>query len=444
MSESLNLLTQLIADARKAGASAADAGLFGSSSLSVSRRMRQPEGLERSESRHVSLRVFCGNRSAVVSSADTAKPALSELLTRAIAMAKLAPEDAHSALAPADKLAKNIPELDLYDAKEPDPRWLQEQCAKAEDEALGTPGITNSEGADASYGTFSFALATSNGFAQSYRTSHCGVSVSVLAGEGTEMERDYDFTQARFVADLKPSEELGRQAAKRALARLHPRKADTQQCSVVYDPRVARGLVGNLAGAINGNAIARGTSFLKNEMGKAVASSGITIIDDPHILRGQGSRPFDGEGVANRKTVLVDKGVLKTWVLDMRTANQLGLTTTGHATRALSAPPSPGSTNLYLEAGPLSPAAIMDDITSGFYVTEVFGMGVNLVTGDYSQGASGFWIENGQKAYAVSEVTIAGKLQDMFRHMTVADDLELRYATNAPTVRVDGMTVAGK
>lgn len=444
MTESLTLLTDLIASAKKAGATAADALFYESSSLSVSRRMRLPEGLERSESRGISLRVFTGDQAAVVSSSDTGKDALTELITRGVAMAKLAPVDPDTTLAPKELLAHDLPELDLYDSHEPDAEWLQEQCAKAEDAALSVKGITNSEGADASTASYRFTLATSNGFAQTYRTSHSSFSVSVLAGVGTGMERDYDFTSARFISDLAKPETLGLTAAKRALARLGARKCDTQQVPIVYDPRVSKNVLGSFAGAINGASIARGTSFLKDSMGKAIFAPSIRIIDDPHIKRGFGSRPFDAEGVANYKMALVDNGILTSWLLDMRSANRLKLKTTGHASRSLSSPPSPGTTNLYMEAGTLSPAELMKDIKAGFYVTEVFGMGVNLVTGDYSQGASGFWIGNGEKSYPVSEVTIAGKLQDMFRAMTPANDLEFRYSTNAPTLRIEGMTVAGK
>jgi len=400
--------------------------------------------VERSESLGVSLRVFMGGRTALVSSSDTGKHALAELVSRAVAMAELAPEDPFTALAPEALLARSVADLDLCDPSEPDSRALQEQCARAEDAALAIKGITNSEGAGASSAHYRFTLAASNGFSASYRTSHSSLSVSVLAGEGTAMERDYDYTSARFVSDLAPPEIIGRNAATRAVARLGSRKAQTQQVPVVYDPRVAKNLLGSFAGAINGSAIARGTSFLKEDMGKQIFLPAVTIIDDPHRRRGLSSRPFDGEGVANRKMALVDKGVLTSWVLDMRSANRLKLSPTGHATRGLSSPPSPGTTNLYIEAGALSPAALIADIRAGFYVTEVFGMGVNLVTGDYSQGASGFWIENGERSYAVSEVTVAGKLQEMFLRMTPANDLEFRYGTNAPTLRVEGMTVAGK
>ncbi len=443
MDSSLNIITDLIASAKKSGASAADALFYKSTSISAARRMGQPEGLERSESSGIGLRVFIGKRTALVSSSDTSRKALDELLERAIAMAKLSPADEHLSLAPEELLAKDIPALNLYDANEPSAEWLQEQCTLAEDTALRVQGITNSEGAGADYGATTFALATSNGFSGSYKSSNASISVSVVAGKDGAIERDYDFSSSRFVSDLMEPKAIGLSAAHRALARLNPRKIATSVMPVVFDPRVSKGLVSAFAGAINGSAIARGTSFLKDSLGKQLFPDTTAIVDEPHRLKGLASKPFDGEGVQNHKTLFIENGVLKTWILDMRSASKLGLMTTGHASRGLTSPPSPSGTNLYMEAGVLTPDELMDDIKSGFYVTEVFGMGVNLITGDYSQGASGFFIENGQKSYPVSEVTIAGKLADMFGKLTAANDLAFRYSTNAPTLRIEGMTVAG-
>lgn len=443
MTHSLELITDLIKSAKKSGADAADALFYKSSSLSVSRRMGQPEDLERSESSGIGLRVFVGKRMATVSSSDTGKQALEEMLERAVAMAKLSPEDEYLSLAPEDALAKNIVDLELYDPNEPTPEWLQEQCRLTEDAALSVKGITNSEGAGASYGSVTFSLAASNGFAGSYQSSNAGISVSVVAGSDGAIERDDDFTSGRYVSELEKPENIGLSAANRAVARLNPRKIPTSMMPIIFDPRVSKGMLSALAGAINGSAISRGTSFLKHSLGKPIFNNRINIIDDPHRKRGHASKPFDGEGVQNRRAVLVENGVLKTWVLDMRSANKLGLKTTGHASRGLSSPPSPSTTNLYMEPGQFTPAELMCDVKDGFYVTEVFGMGVNLVTGDYSQGAAGFYIENGKKSYAVSEVTIAGKLTDMFRELTPASDLEFKYSSNAPTLRIEGMTVAG-
>ena len=286
-------------------------------------------------------------------------------------------------------------------------------------------------------------LATSHGFLGSYLTSRHGVSMSAIAGEGTAMERDDDFSSALHAADLDPPERIGRNAGERAVARLNPRKVSTKKVPVVFDRRIAGGLVGHLASAINGSAVARKTSFLRDMLGERLFKSGIRIIDDPLRMRGLRSRPFDGEGVAARPIAIIEDGVLKTWLLDCTTARELNLATTGHAQRGVSSPPSPGPTNLHLAAGSVSAEALIADIMDGFYVTELIGMGVNQVTGDYSRGASGFWIENGRRTYPVSEVTIAGNLVDMFRALEPASDLEFRYGTNSPTVRIEGLTVAG-
>lgn len=444
MNTSLDTAAAAIAAAQKAGADAADALCYSSTSLSVSCRLGVPEGLERSESNGLSLRVWVGDCSAIVASSDLQPATLSEMAARAVAMARLAPPDPFVTLAPPALLAADVCELDLCDSAEPEAKTLQAMCVHAEEAARSVKGITNSEGASASFGSAGLALATSNGFARGYRSTQHSLSVCVLAGEGTAMERDYDYSNTRFYADLKNPEAIGEQAARRTLARLNPRKVETQSVPVVFDPRVARRLLGAFTGAVNGSAIARGTSFLKDAMHNKVFAEGVTITDDPHIRRGLGSRPFDGEGVATRRMELVKDGVLQTWLLDMRSANKLGLAPTGHAARGMSSPPSPSTSNCYLHNGTQSPQALMKDITQGFYVTDLIGMGVNLVTGDYSQGASGFWIENGQISYPVSEVTIAGRLQEMFRSLTPANDLKFEYATNAPTLRVGGMMVAGR
>jgi PmbA protein len=287
-------------------------------------------------------------------------------------------------------------------------------------------------------------LATSEGFNGSYVHSRHGISASAIAGAGTGMERDYDFTSALHAADLDTPERVGRSAGGRAVARLNPRKVATKKVPVVFDQRIAGGLVGHFASAVNGNSVARKTSFLREMLGQPLFKPGIRIVDDPLRRRGLRSRPFDGEGVAGRPLALVEDGMLKSWLLDCATARELGLVTTGHAQRGVSSPPSPAPTNLHLEAGSQTPAALIADIADGFYVTELIGMGVNPVTGDYSRGASGFWIEDGRMTYPVSEVTIAGNLIAMFGALEPANDLEFRYATNAPTVRVEGLTVAGR
>ena len=258
------------------------------------------------------------------------------------------------------------------------------------------------------------------------------------------MERDYDYTGAVYAADMMTPEDVGKNAGEKAVKRLNPRKADTVQAPVIYDPRVSRGLLGHLSSAINGASVARDTSFLKDKMGQQIFPAAINIIDDPHRARGLRSKPFDGEGVTNKRRLVIEDGVLTTWILDLRSSRQLGLETTGHASRGAGSPPSPSSTNLYMEAGNKTPAALMADIKSGLYVTELIGFGINGLTGDYSRGAAGFWIEDGKIAYPVSEVTVAGNLNDMFLNLTPANDLDFRYGVDAPTIRIDGLTIAGK
>ena len=436
-------LSELLALAKSYGAEGADGVMVATTDLNMSQRLGKPEGVERSESAGLGLRVFVGASQSSVSSTDMSLETMKEMAQRVVAMAKLAPPDTDSQLAPLELFPKTIPNLDLLDEVEPTPSWLLEQCKIAEDAARSVAGITNSEGADAGYSRSKVSLATSNGFAGSYASSYFSLSVSVLAGEGTGMERDYDFTSARHRIDLRGAQEIGLEAANRAIKRLNPRKIATCQVPVVFDPRVSKSLVGILAGSISGSAIARGASFLKDSLNTPIFAAGISIIDDPHLLRGFASKPFDMEGVANKKSEIVAGGVLKTWLLDIRTANKLGLKTTGHASRGISSPPSPSATNIYMQAGKLLPTQLISDIKSGLYLTETFGMGINTITGDYSQGAAGFWIENGKISYPVSEITIAGNLRDMFTNLTPANDLKFRYSTNAPTIRVENMTVAG-
>jgi PmbA protein len=439
----LNLLTDLIGKARAAGADAADALMMESRSLSLSRRLGKPEDLERSEGHDLGLRVFIGKQQAFVSSTDTSPTALAQLVERAVAMVRAAPEDKYCGLADRALLAKTWPSLDLEDAIEPTAEQLMSRAAAAEDAAMAVKGVTNSEGGGASWSWGQVALATSDGFAGSYAGSRHDVSASVVAGEGTGMERDYDYASARHLGDLEAADAIGKRAGERAVRRLAPRKAATARVPVVFDPRVATSLLGHLAGAISGPSVARKTSFLRDKLGEAVFASGIQVIDDPHRRRGLSSKPFDGEGVANTRRNLIDDGRLTTWLLDSASARQLGLATTGHAARGTGGPPGPAPTNFYLAAGPLDPKALMADIAQGLYVTELIGFGVNGVTGDYSRGAAGFWIERGELAYPVSEITIAGNLKDMFRALTPANDLVFRRGTDAPTVRIDGMTVAG-
>ena len=442
--DSADLLDGLIARARRLGADAADALLVRGSALDAGWRLGEPEDLVRAESRTLGLRVFVGARQAIVSTTDLSDGALGPLAERALAMARAVPEDPHAGLADPALLARDWPSLDLADDGEPDAESLMAHAAAAEDAARAVAGVTNSDGAGAGWRRAEATLATSGGFSGGYATTSHSVSAAALAGEGTAMERDHEWSAAVHEADLDDAAAVGRIAGERAVRRLGARKARSGQVPVVYDPRIAGGLLSHLAGAISGSAIARGTSFLKDALESALFDAGTTVVDDPHRVRGLRSRPFDGEGVATERRAIVADGVLRSWLLDSRSARQLGLASTGHAARGTSAAPAPSPSNLWLEPGAESADALIGGVASGLYVTELIGMGVNLLTGDYSRGAAGFWIEQGEIAYPVSEVTVAGNLRDMFRHLTPAGDLAFRYGIDSPTVRIDGMTVAGR
>ena len=438
-----NLLADLLKWAKAAGADAADTLYVYGESISVAQRMGAREKLESSEGRDLGLRVFVGQRQAFVSSTDFSPASLRTLASRAVDMARAVPEDPVCGIAPEELLATTWPDLDLNDRKRPSARALLAMAAEAEDAARAVKGVTNSEGAEASWGRSSVMLAASNGFSGGYRRSGYSLSCAMLGGEGTGMERDYEWTSAVHLEDLMAAAKVGRNAGRFAVRRLNPRKAKSARVPVVYDRRVSGGLIGHLAGAINGRAVARGTSFLKDRMGEKVFADGIRILDNPHRKRGLGSRPFDAEGLPTRRYAVIDDGVLTTWLLDLAAARQLNLKPTGQAARGTSGPPSPTTSNFYLEKGKLSVDELIGDIKSGLYITDMIGHGINAVTGDYSRGASGFWIENGKLAWPVSGITVAGNLKDMFLHMTPANDLEFKSSTNAPTVRIEGLTVAG-
>ena len=435
-----DLVARLVEAARKAGADAADAVAMMGRSAGVSVRLGKVESTEASESDDISLRVFVGKRVASVGATASSDPKM--LAERAVAMARVSPEDPFQGLADPDKLARSIRDLDLFDPTEVGADQLREAALAAEEAALACKGITNSGGSSASAGLGGLVLATTDGFLGQYVASRFSRSISVVAGEGTAMERDYDYSSRLYYADLDTPEAIGLRAAERAVKRLGAKKAKTGPVTVVYDPRVARGIAGHLAGAINGASVARKTSFLRDMMGKQVASAAITVTDDPLKPRGQASRPFDGEGVEGQPLSMIDRGVLRHWFLSTSSARELGLETNGRGARAASSV-NPSSTNLAIEPGEQSPEELIKSVKSGFYVTEVFGQGVNMVTGEYSRGASGFWIDNGELTWPVSEVTIAGNLKDMFMHMVPASDLDRNYGTAAPTLLVEGMTLAG-
>ena len=432
-----------VAAAKRAGADQADAFAVRGVSLSVEVRDGAVEESQRSEGDDLGLRVLVGRKQAVVSTNDLKSDGFAALAERAVAMARAAPEDRFAGLADPALLQRDPPALDLLDPDMPDVGALERRAREAEAAAMAVAGVSKSGGAAASAGIGGLVLVTSHGFHGAAMNSHHSTSMSAIAGSGTAMETDYDYTSTLHAADLENATTIGRSAGERAVKRLNPRKVTTRRVPVVFDARVAGSLIGHLANAVNGASIARKTSFLREKLGEQIFASGIDIIDDPLRKRGLRSRPFDAEGVVTSARKVIEGGVLKTWFLDSATARELNLQTTGHAYRSVSSPPSPGPSNLHLAAGAKSAEALIAEIADGFYVTDLIGVGVNLVTGDYSRGASGFWIENGALTYPVSEVTIAGHLTDIFKSLTPGNDLVFRYGTNAPTVRVEGLTVAG-
>lgn len=437
------LLDDLLNRAKRAGADAADTILARGRSQSVSQRLGAPEAVERAEGQDLGLRVFVGQRQAVVSTSDLSADTFDDLIGRALAMARAAPEDPYAGIAEPSAIAKSWPEIEMFDPTEPSAEILVERARIAEDAARAVDGVTNSEGAEAGWGVTDVALAASNGFIGHYKRSSFSFGVSVLAGTGQKMERDYDYAATVFDTDLENPADVGRRAGERAVARLNPKRPRTAALPVVFEPRAARSLLGHLSGAINGASIARGTSFLKDKMGETLFSPGITIRDDPHRARGFRSKPFDAEGLPTRPRAVIEAGRLTTWFLDLATARQLSLDSTGHATRGAGGTPSPSASNLFLEPGTQSPETLIGEIERGFYVTEMMGSSVNLITGDYSRGAAGFWIENGELTFPVSELTIAGHLNDLFASLMPANDLAFKYGMDSPTVRVEGLTIAG-
>ncbi|WP_425409708.1 TldD/PmbA family protein [Hyphococcus sp.] len=439
-----SILSALLADARAAGAEAADAVFFHSVSSGVSWRMGKLEDVERSEAADLGLRILVGKRQASVSTTDHSRQGLKELATRCAAMAKAAPEDPYCGLAPEDRLASGpFKDLDLGDYAEPSTDALKQRAAACEDAALAVKGVVNSSGAGAGYGEGQKWVMTSHGFFGQSGGSNHSVSVSVLAQDENGMERDYDYDSKTHLANLKDAAAIGMNAGERTVKRLSPKKLKSRTAPVIFDNRLSRSLLGHLSGAVNGAAIARGVSFLKNKMGEKIFADAINIVDDPHIMQGAGSRPFDGEGVANTRIDLIKNGVLTSWFLNSAQARQLGLETNARASRGTGGAPGSGATNLTLEAGDKSFSDLMKDAKEGLLVTDMFGPQVNPNTGDYSVGCSGFWFEDGAVADPVSEITIAGNILDMFAGLIPANDMDIRGATNAPSVLIDKMTIAG-
>jgi PmbA protein len=439
----LSITSDVVAMALKAGATSSDALAISSRSQDVSLRHGVIEEFEQSESQDVGLRVFVGQSAALIGGSVLTREGLQRLVDRAIAMAKLAPPDPYAGIAAPEQLVGDVADLDLVSKTELDMDQLKALALRAEDAALGIKGVTRSNGASASASRRHVAMAASNGFAKGWERTSFGTSASVVAGEGTAMERDYDGHGATHFEDMDQPEKIGITAGERAVARLNPRKIASQTCPVIYDRRVASSLFGHLLGGISGAAIARGTSFLKEDMGKAVFSPHVTLVEDPHRMRGPGSRPFDGEGLPTVRRNIIDKGVLTTWIMDLRAARQLGLPPTGHGSRGLTSPPGASPSNLHVEAGSRSPEDMMRDMGKGLLVTEFIGSTVNMVTGDYSRGASGYWIEGGEIAYPVSGITVAGNLRDMFATLEPASDLIFRGGMNVPSCHLGNMTIAG-
>ena len=435
----------LVALAQAVGADAADAVARADASETVGMRLGKLEDVERSEGEEIGLRVFVGRRSASIHTSDFAPEGLRALATRAVEMARHAPEDQFAGLAGQEaQFAGDLPDLELDDPVQPAPETLREAALATEDAARAVDGVTNSNGASASASRAVVALATSTGFARAYAGSGFSLSASVIAGEGGAMQTDHASRSARFFADLPHPSEVGREAGDRAVARLNPGSMPSRKMPVVFEPRIAGGLVGHLLAAMSAPAIARKASFLLGREDEALFDTAIRIVEDPLRRRGQRSRPFDGEGVACTARTLVEGGRVTGWLTNVASASQLGLGLTGHASRSGGGAPGVSAGNVHIEKGDITPDALMADIDDGLYVTSLFGQGVNTVTGDYSRGATGFRIRGGQLAEPVAEITIAGNLLEMFKALTPADDLEMIRSINAPTLRIDGMTVAGE
>lgn len=436
------IVEKLVERGIAAGATAADAYYTGDRSSSVQVRLGALEDVSRSEGEDISLRLFSGRRSATASSSDLSDEALGVLVDRCFAMAREAPEDPYSGLAPDGLLARGgLPFIDAEDRREPDPAELRERALTAEQAALGVAGVTNSSGAGASASATTIALATSGGFAGAYRITGHASSASVIAGEGGAMQRDHWWHSARHLEDLEAADVIGRRAGERAVARLNPSRPKPGKYPVLFDPRVAASLLGHFASAISGSAVAAKTSFLRNKLHERIFAEGVAIIDDPLRPRGLRSKPFDGEGLrVSRRDLIVD-GVLESWIADSASARQLGIDPTGHAARMAGGAPTTAPTNMYIMAGPRTREELLGAFPEAVLVTELIGQGVNAVTGDYSRGAAGFMVRNGEIAEAVAEITIASNLMDMYATLEPGSDLEFRYGSDSPTLLIPEMTV---
>jgi PmbA protein len=440
-----NLLHEVVDAALKAGADAAEAVLAERQSLSVNVRLGELEEVEREEARDLGVRVFIGRKQASVSGSNMSAEARARLIERVVAMARLAPDEPYAGLAPEDRLIKGaLPDLELFDPSEPNAEALEDQARRAEAAAREVAGVTNSDGGAASWSSARWRLVTSAGFSGLHEASGFSLSATAIAGEGSSMERAGEGRSLRWREDLPAPDVIGAEAGRRAVARLGARKIESTTAPVIFENRMATALLSPLIGAIAGPAIARGTSFLKDKLGEAIFSPDFSVIEDPHRPRGLGSTPFDDEGVANQRRALIDRGVLTTWLLNSASARQLGLETTGHASRGLAGPPGVSTTNVTVEPGERDLAGLMKDAGSGLLVTSMFGPSLNANTGDWSVGVSGVWFEQGEEAYPVTEITVAGNLIDIYRRVVAGSDLEIRGAANSPSLLIDALAIAGK
>jgi len=441
-----NLTEKMLQAAKRAGADAADAMVVRGTSQTIEVRNGALEQAERSEGIDLGLRVFLGQRSAIVSTSDQRDSTIDEMAVRAMAMAAEAPEDPYCGLAdPADIAAgANIDALELYDATpEPTPAALQDDACAAEAAALQNKGISQVQSASAGYSSREVCLAASNGFSGGYKRTDRGLSCVAISGNGTDMERDYDGDSRIFQSDLRSAEDIGKRAAERAVARAGARKPPTGSYPVLFDERIASSLIGHLLVAANGSSIARGASWLRDALGEQVLPKGITLHENPHRPRASSSRPFDAEGLATKPRDIVADGMLTGWTLDLSTARKLGMTSTANASRGTSSAPSPSTWNVALTQGDASRDDLIRDMGTGLLVTSLIGSTINPNTGDYSRGASGLWIENGEVTHAINECTIAGNLRDMLLAMIPANDARPHLSRVVPSILVPGMTLAG-
>jgi PmbA protein len=447
MSDTLKQLTEKLLDmAKAAGADAADAMAVHGTSVSIDVRGGALENAERSEATDLGLRVMLGQKQANISTSDIREDTLRTMAERAVAMAAEAPDDPYIGLAdPADIATSwDAGALELFDpTAEPAPEALQSDAAEAESAAMSFEGISQVQSASAGYGRTDVHLAASNGFSGGYTRTDRAISCVAIAGTGSAMERDYDYDSRIFQSDLTSARDIGISAAERTLARQNPKRPPTGAYPVMFDERVSGSLIGHLMSAINGAAIARGSSWLLNDMGNEILPSTLSLIEDPHRARTPRSRPFDAEGLPTRKRTIIDQGVLTGWTLDLANARKLGMTSTANAARGVSGPPSPSSWNLALTQGTQSRDEMIREIGTGLLVTSMIGSTINPNTGDYSRGASGFWIENGEIAYPVNECTIAGNLKDMMKTLAPANDARTHMSSVVPSLRVEGLTLAG-